>query len=316
MVGTVTTARLVIAPVGSRRGLTFAAIARRAKSFASNRARTDGVPSPSLAATHGRRLGVAGSAGQAVSPMRFIDKLSSSRPSFSFEFFPPKDEAGMEQLYATIADLRGYEPAYVSVTWGAGGSTQRLTVDLVTPHQAANRHRNHGAPHLRRSDPASRSLRCSTSCRCRGIDNVLPLRGDPPRGQTAVRQDRRRLRACRRAESASFARRRYDFCLAAACYPGETSGSCGPTDRPRPSQTQGGRGRGLFDHAAFLRQRRLLRVRRARARLPASTSRSSPGIMPITNLSQIKRFTAMCGARIPERALGCGWRPRAPTPSR
>src|SRR6185369_11843196 len=63
--------------------------------------------------------------------MKIIDKLSAKTPAFSFEFFPPKDEAGVDRLFETVARLQAYQPAYVSVTYGAGGSTRRLTVELV-----------------------------------------------------------------------------------------------------------------------------------------------------------------------------------------
>ena len=63
--------------------------------------------------------------------MKITDQLSAKTPAFSFEFFPPKDEAGVDRLFETVARLKAYDPAYVSVTYGAGGSTRRLTVDLV-----------------------------------------------------------------------------------------------------------------------------------------------------------------------------------------
>ena len=63
--------------------------------------------------------------------MKIIDQLSAKTPAFSFEFFPPKDAAGVDRLFETVAHLKEFEPAYVSVTYGAGGSTRRLTVDLV-----------------------------------------------------------------------------------------------------------------------------------------------------------------------------------------
>src|SRR5688572_33486629 len=62
--------------------------------------------------------------------MKIVDKLGKL-PAFSFEFFPPKDQEGVERLFETISQLAPYEPAYVSVTYGAGGSTRRLTVELV-----------------------------------------------------------------------------------------------------------------------------------------------------------------------------------------
>src|SRR5882724_8330648 len=63
--------------------------------------------------------------------MKITDQLSAKTPAFSFEFFPPKDEAGVDRLFETVTRLQAYEPAYVSVTYGAGGSTRRLTVELV-----------------------------------------------------------------------------------------------------------------------------------------------------------------------------------------
>ncbi|HEV8246977.1 MAG TPA: methylenetetrahydrofolate reductase, partial [Polyangiaceae bacterium] len=62
--------------------------------------------------------------------MKIVDKLGRA-PAFSFEFFPPKDQQGVERLFETITHLAPYEPAYVSVTYGAGGSSRPLTVELV-----------------------------------------------------------------------------------------------------------------------------------------------------------------------------------------
>ena len=63
--------------------------------------------------------------------MKISEKLKFSSPVFSFEFFPPKDEAGFQSLFETIAKLKPADPAFVSVTYGAGGSTRSKTVDLV-----------------------------------------------------------------------------------------------------------------------------------------------------------------------------------------
>ena len=64
--------------------------------------------------------------------MKIIDTLQSGRRTVSFEFFPPKSDEGFEELFRTIEALRPLKPDYVSVTYGAGGSTRRKTVDLVT----------------------------------------------------------------------------------------------------------------------------------------------------------------------------------------
>jgi len=63
--------------------------------------------------------------------MRIVEKLGGSSPAISFEFFPPKDQEGVDRLFQTVADLVPFAPAYVSVTYGAGGSSRQLTVDLV-----------------------------------------------------------------------------------------------------------------------------------------------------------------------------------------
>ena len=60
-----------------------------------------------------------------------IDRLASSGPTFSFEFFPPKTQAGEENLRAALAELRGLDPSFVSVTYGAGGSTRGKTIEIV-----------------------------------------------------------------------------------------------------------------------------------------------------------------------------------------
>ena len=111
--------------------------------------------------------------------MRVADLLLARRPNFSFEFFPPQDDAGVTALFDTIAALLELDPGFVSVTYGAGGSTRRLTVDLVERIQRE----------LAITPVAH--LTCVGSTRAElhavlgrivdaGIENVLALRGDPP----------------------------------------------------------------------------------------------------------------------------------------
>ncbi|MDX9745655.1 MAG: methylenetetrahydrofolate reductase [NAD(P)H] [Syntrophales bacterium] len=108
--------------------------------------------------------------------------LRSQRISFSFEFFPPKDRRGAERLYQTVRDLIPLKPSYVSVTYGAGGSTRELTHDLV----------------LRISQETNLTVASHLTCvgsnqdeileilmryHDTGIMNIMALRGDPPAGQ-------------------------------------------------------------------------------------------------------------------------------------
>src|SRR5690349_20148007 len=115
--------------------------------------------------------------------MKIRNCLNPSKPSFSFEFFPPKTDAGVASLLRTVEKLAPLEPGFVSVTYGAGGSTRDRTVELVThikqhsgieamAHLTCVGHtRDELRDVLRRLDAA-------------GIENVLLLRGDPPQGQT------------------------------------------------------------------------------------------------------------------------------------
>ncbi|MBN2195703.1 MAG: methylenetetrahydrofolate reductase [NAD(P)H] [Polyangiaceae bacterium] len=233
--------------------------------------------------------------------MKIIDHLGSSRPVFSFEFFPPRDEEGREQLYYTVARLRPYAPAYVSVTYGAGGSTRRLTVDLVKQIQ-----RETGITamaHLTCVGSTTEQIAgVLTDLASGGIENVLPLRGDPPKGEAEFRAPEGGF--AHASELVAFIRERFGdrLCLAGAAYPEKHPEA--PTLAADLAHLKAKVDAGVeflvtqlfFDsreYFAFV----------ARARAAGIAVPILPGIMPITNLSQIKRFTATCGATIPEALL-------------
>src|SRR5262247_3445067 len=111
--------------------------------------------------------------------MRIRELLSTGRPCFSFEFFPPKTDAGLEQLRASVRALRDLQPTYVSVTYGAGGSTRDRTIDLVAEIQ---RHYGIEAMAHLTCVGASRDEIGAVLDRLRAanVSNVLALRGDPP----------------------------------------------------------------------------------------------------------------------------------------
>jgi methylenetetrahydrofolate reductase (NADPH) len=112
--------------------------------------------------------------------MRITELYARGEPVVSFEFFPPKTDAGYASLAHTIADLKRLSPGFVSVTWGAGGSTRRKTVDLVVSIQreiglTAMAHMTCvGAPRAQLAETLAHLER-------EGIENVLALRGDPPK---------------------------------------------------------------------------------------------------------------------------------------
>lgn len=113
--------------------------------------------------------------------MHIRDIFAAHPTTFSFEFFPPKNESAWEDLFANIVCLQGLEPSFVSVTYGAGGSTRQFTHDLLVRIQKET------------SLTAVSHLTCVSHSReeiavildryaASGIENVLALRGDPPRG--------------------------------------------------------------------------------------------------------------------------------------
>lgn len=231
--------------------------------------------------------------------MKIRDALGGPEPSFSFEFFPPKDAEGVERLFQTISELRPYQPTYVSVTYGAMGSTRGLTVELVRRIKRevgieAMAHLTCVGSTRQEIDAVLAELEAS------GIENVLPLRGDPPRGETRfVRPEGGFAYA---TELVAFIRERYDFCLAGACYPEKhpDAESAAADLEHLKAKVDAGVDfliTQLFfdneDYFAFVE-----RSRDAGIHCPIVA-----GIMPITNVGQIKRFTQMCGASIPESLL-------------
>src|SRR4051794_37354325 len=113
-----------------------------------------------------------------------IDELlaTSDEPVFSFEFFPPKSAQGEENLDAALRDLVRLAPAYVSVTYGAGGTTRDKTVEIVSRINAD--HGLEAMAHLTCVNATVDELRAVLDdMRDAGIENVLALRGDPPPGQ-------------------------------------------------------------------------------------------------------------------------------------
>lgn len=114
--------------------------------------------------------------------MHIANILDQQRPSFSFEFFPPKTEASSEVLFAEIKDLMPLKPAYVSVTYGAGGSTRSLTHDLIKRIQQETELTV--VSHLTTVGHDRAEIGdILDQYNDGGIKNILALRGDPPKGQ-------------------------------------------------------------------------------------------------------------------------------------
>jgi methylenetetrahydrofolate reductase (NADPH) len=231
--------------------------------------------------------------------MRIVEKLGGQSAAISFEFFPPKDQEGVDRLFATVADLAPFAPSYVSVTYGAGGSTRQLTVELVGRIQ-----REVGIDamaHLTcvgatREELASVLEQLESA----GVQNVIALRGDPPKGATSFVTPVGGFGHA--SELTAFIKTRSTFCIAGACYPEKHPEADSLDSDLEALKRKVDAGADFlvtqlfFDNADYFSF-----VERARAlgiRVPIVA-----GIMPVTNVSQIKRFTAMCGARMPKELM-------------
>jgi methylenetetrahydrofolate reductase (NADPH) len=220
-------------------------------------------------------------------------------PVFSFEFFPPKTEAGVEALFDSVRRLHPLAPSFVSVTWGAGGSTRGRTLEMVT--RIKRELEIEAMAHVTCTGATREELRSALEeILDSGIDNILALRGDPPRGQTAFVPAEGGLRYATElvqlVREVSAARKR-PVCVGAACYP---EGHVETRDLQQDLRNLVAKVRAgadflitqlFFDNRCYFDF--VGRARAAGIDVPII-----PGIMPIQNVEQVQRFTAMCGAHV------------------
>jgi methylenetetrahydrofolate reductase (NADPH) len=230
-----------------------------------------------------------------------IDEIlaGAEEPVFSFEFFPPKTEDGERNLRAALEALQPLDPDFASVTYGAGGSTRDRTLEVTKWLKAEL------------GIEAMAHLSCVGATReelCRildgiagaGIENVLALRGDPPRGETEWRPHPGGLKYS--TELAALIGSRYPFAIGAACFPEvhpEAPDMAHDLHFLKQKIESGVSfliTQLFFDNELYFRF--VEEARAAGIEVPII-----PGIMPITDVRQIKTITGMCGASIPPALL-------------
>jgi len=228
--------------------------------------------------------------------MRIADAFGPGRPPvISFEFFPPRTPEAEARLYETVAQLAPLRPTFVSVTYGAGGATRRLTRDIV--ERIKNEIGLEAMAHLTcLGHTAGELAEILDGLTAAGIENVLALRGDPPKGQTAFVPTAGGF--AHGSELVAFIRGRWDVCIASAAYPEKHLEAPDlETDLRHVKEKVDNGAQVLITQLFFEARTYFAFVERARA--AGISVPIVPGIMPITNVSQIERFTTMCGATIP-----------------
>jgi methylenetetrahydrofolate reductase (NADPH) len=216
---------------------------------------------------------------------------------FSFEFFPPKTEAGQVTLERTIRELADLAPSFVSVTYGAGGSTREKTVDIV---QWIQREAHITAMAHLTCVGATRDEIGGVIDRLRagGIENIMALRGDPPAGQERFVQTVGGFGYA--SDLVSYIRERHgrEVCVGGACYP-EGHVECRDLDRDIANLKRKVDAGLDFVVTQLFFDNRVYFDFVARARAAGITVPIVPGIMPIRNLASVERMTKLGGASIP-----------------
>lgn len=229
--------------------------------------------------------------------MKISSYLKKRIFSLSFEVFPPKREGNLEQLYETIEELKGLNPHFISVTYGAGGSTRDKTIEIAA--HVNNSLKVTALAHLTcvnsTRDDISRILDALTR---HGIENILALRGDPPQGEEKFKPLPGGFSYA--SDLVSFIADRTDFCIGVAGYPEKHLEAPDLETDLLNLKKKVDAGADFvitqlfFFNEDFYRFRDLAERRGIRAPI-------IPGIFPLIHYQQIARTISLCGAKIPSR---------------
>jgi methylenetetrahydrofolate reductase (NADPH) len=227
--------------------------------------------------------------------MRIDAIIAQRRPTFSVEFFPPKTEEATAQLYETARELAKLEPDFVSVTYGAGGSTRDGTVEITAALKDDLGYET--MAHLSCVGETTEGLaRTLDRIEAAGIENVFALRGDPPRGEGDFVQPDGGLGSA--AELAAFVAAGWDFSIGGACFPEvHPEASDLETDLEYLKSKVDSGARFLITQLFFDNQVYFDFVKAARARgieVPILA-----GVIPVASFAQTKRICDLCDASIP-----------------
>jgi methylenetetrahydrofolate reductase (NADPH) len=225
------------------------------------------------------------------------DAYTAGRFGLSFELFPPKTPESEAVMWRTVDELMAYEPALVTCTYGAGGSTRGTTLDVLGG--VLRRHRVPVASHLTCVGSSVAELRDYLGeARRLGVSAIVALRGDPPKGEAAFRPVAGGLRYA--SELVALIREEFpEFAILVAGYPETHQEAASPEADLENLKRKCDAGGDVvvtqlfYDNADFFRFR-------DRCTALGITSPIVPGVMPVTNYAQVRRIASLCKARLPE----------------
>lgn len=230
--------------------------------------------------------------------MKIVDKLNSKKVTISFEIFPPKKQDGFESVKNTAIELTSLHPDFISITYGAGGTTQTNTSDLA---QVIEKNNTSALAHLTCVRSTKEQLQQAIgSLKSKGIQNILALRGDFPRD--AAEGENLFPSGLNHADGLVRILKEEGFCVGGACYP-----ESHPESKNRNTDIENLRykvdaGVDFLTTQMFFDNEMLYsflyRLQSAGIHVPVLA-----GIMPITNASQVSRMVDLSNACIPRKLL-------------
>ncbi len=230
--------------------------------------------------------------------MKIIDLLKKNTLAISFEVFPPKTETSFESVRAATEEIAALRPAFMSVTYGAGGGTSQYTLDI-----ARNIRNLYGVPTLEHLTCVSSSREMIrkkiAELKAAGIENVMALRGDIPQGMENTDRSgwdyHHAIELVRELKAAQA-----DFCIGGACYPEIHPESLNQKEDIRHLKEKVDAGCDFLTTQMFfdnnLLYNFLYKIREAGITVPVI-----PGVMPITNANQVARAIRLSGSFMPQR---------------
>ena len=230
--------------------------------------------------------------------MKIIDLLKKNTLAISFEVFPPKTETSFESVRAATEEIAALRPAFMSVTYGAGGGTSQYTLDI-----ARNIRNLYGVPTLEHLTCVSSSREMIrkkiAELKAAGIENVMALRGDIPQGMENTDRSgwdyHHAIELVRELKAAQA-----DFCIGGACYPEIHPESLNQKEDIRHLREKVDAGCDFLTTQMFfdnnLLYNFLYKIREAGITVPVI-----PGVMPITNANQVARAIRLSGSFMPQR---------------
>ncbi|EGJ48395.1 methylenetetrahydrofolate reductase [NAD(P)H] [Desulfocurvibacter africanus] len=228
--------------------------------------------------------------------MRISDLMRKRRPFVSLEFFPPKDQNAWPLFFEEAERLKAAKPLYASVTYGAGGSGQANTLEIAK--RLKNEVGIEPLVHLTCVGASKEKIsEFLTELRKAGIENILALRGDPPKGSCDFVPDNEEFQHA--SDLITFVRRHFpEFCIGAAGYPSPHPQSPSIEEELKWTKFKIDRGADFiltqlfFDHRLY--EDFVTRLRNMGVSVPII-----PGVLPIMSLQSIRHILALCGANIP-----------------